>query len=145
MKQLINIKDVHMPTYEDIEKNREKYIGKLKSALPIMRLYSINGYYFNKEELSDYLRKNREGQFLIIDYVDSFDGRNNAFKITYPDGQIVVKVAINKDIYEVFSFNFDTKMYNWFTVLGNINDIYQAFEKRGIVIEQDSKLVRKLN
>ena len=120
MEQLFNIEKVHIPTYEEMEKDRERSVGKLKSALPIMRLYSINGYFFNKEELSDYLRENREGQFLIIDYIDCFDGRNNAFKITYPDGQVVVKVALNKNLYEVF-------------------------KSRGVEIDLEPKLVRNLN
>lgn len=136
------------------------YVNPLNElSEPIMRLYGLlfkSGsiiYFDTKDELIDYIKTNGIYSSLVclIDYLGEVAGRCDVIKRTTIDGTSILYTNINKNSYGVYNPNrsFYKGEYVWEYNRGNIEEMYNEFKKRGIIIkENDSsniKVVKKLS
>ncbi len=131
---------------ESIEKCTDKELVN-KNPLtempnPEMRLFDINGDYFEtKEELEGYCQC--KGLSMdnpcVLDYLRSFAGRSDVIRKTYKNGRNIFFAAIDEDGYGIY--NYERSIYKrefiWEFSYGDIREIYTPFRDRGIVFEDD--------
>ena len=114
-----------------------------KSKMTIYGFLGIfNNQFFDKnEELIEYSKVADTffGAFSRIDYLGTMDGHTDVIKIDFIGGSCKYYTVINHDGYAVLNKSKSTKENKpvWEFEYGNLSDIYLAFKKRGIVLEND--------
>lgn len=113
---------------------------------PQMTLYGVNGMFFSKyfdteEELKRYLLTQDAitGNRCKIEYLGNAAGKNDVIRITYESKEGNLYTVSDEDGYGVYNQNRSvyTGTFIWEYNHGSLRDEYEAFKKRGIILEND--------
>lgn len=143
--------------FEGMKNDKEKEVSAIKRLVdgdpvnknpltdvsePIMRLYGIDGEYFEtEEELKDYCKNNNCSikDSFIVDYMGAMAGRRDVIRETNKDGKVTLYNAVDEDGYA--TYNHDRSVYRgefiWEYNYGGLRNLYSLFRDRGIVFNND--------
>mgnify|MGYP003299946967 CR=1 FL=1 len=108
---------------------------------PIMRLYKIDGTYFDdKEELEKFCKENNKdiNNVVIVDYLGTVAGRKDVISTFYKN-RMMLYTACDRDGYGMYNHerSFYCGKFIWEYHYGSIRDIYNLFKERGVILEED--------
>lgn len=108
---------------------------------PIMRLYRIDGIYFdNKEELEIFCKENTKDidDIVIVDYLGTVAGRKDVISTIYKN-RMMFYTAVDRDGYGMYNHKRSVYCgrFVWEYHHGSIRDIYNPFKERGLILDED--------
>jgi len=143
--------------FEGMKNDKEKEVSAIKRLVdgdpvnknpltdvkePIMRLYGIDGEYFEtEEELNEYCKNNKcyVNTPFIVDYMGAMAGRRDVIREIDSDGNVTLYTAVDEDGYA--TYNHDRSVYRgefiWEYNYGGLRNLYSIFRNRGIIFNND--------
>lgn len=116
----------------------------LEIPTPEMRLYVLNGNYFNTKEDLDSYCMNQDccysiGDAYILEYIRCVAGRNDVIRKINSDGRIMLYTAVDRFGYGMYNYerSFYRGQYTWEFNYGSIRELYIPFRDRGIIFEDN--------